>query len=110
MSVLGQILKIGPFLKQGFNFRGISFLERGANLESRAAHTNPKNTQVPSRALRSLYSLPHRCVTLAADRLVASLQQNVSTFKLEREHLTRTLKLLFIHVFELTVLESIKKK
>ena len=23
------------------------FLERGANLESRAAHTHPKNTQVP---------------------------------------------------------------
>ena len=25
------------------------FLERGANLESRAAHTHPKNTQVPPR-------------------------------------------------------------
>ena len=29
---------------------GIFFLERGANLESRAAHTHPKNTQVHPRA------------------------------------------------------------
>ena len=28
---------------------GEFFLERGANLESRAAHTHPKNTQVPPR-------------------------------------------------------------
>ena len=37
VSVLGRILE------RGINF----FLERGANLESRAAHTHPKNTQVP---------------------------------------------------------------
>ena len=30
---------------------GFFFLERGANLESRAAHTHPKNTQVPPPAL-----------------------------------------------------------
>ena len=40
-------IKIGPFLERGINFRGIFFLERHANLESRAAHTHPKNTQVP---------------------------------------------------------------
>ena len=27
------------------------FVERGANLESRAAHTHPKNTQVPPPGL-----------------------------------------------------------
>ena len=45
-----------PFLERGISFRvnsrtgyqfeGKIFLERGANLESRAAHTHPKNTQV----------------------------------------------------------------
>ena len=34
MSILGEV-----------------FLKRGANLESRAAHTHPKHTQVPPRAL-----------------------------------------------------------
>ena len=29
------------------SFRGNFFLELGANLESRVAHTHPKNTQVP---------------------------------------------------------------
>ena len=29
------------------HFKGKFFLEQGANLESRAAHTHPKNTQVP---------------------------------------------------------------
>ena len=38
--------KIGPFLERGIGFREF-FLERGgANLECRAAHTQPKNTQV----------------------------------------------------------------
>ena len=41
----------GPFLERGINFRGNYFLERGANLESRAAHTHPKNTQVPPPGL-----------------------------------------------------------
>ena len=54
--------KIGPFLERGISFRGgsrtgykklaergisfsgISFLEWGANLESWAAHTHPKDT------------------------------------------------------------------
>ena len=49
-SVLGRILergiKIGPFLERGINFREC-FLELGANLESRAVLTHPKNTQVP---------------------------------------------------------------
>ena len=31
----------------GYQFSGKFFLERGANLESRAAHNHPKNTQVP---------------------------------------------------------------
>ena len=35
---------MGPFL---VSVLGEIFLERGANLESRAAHTHPKNTQVP---------------------------------------------------------------
>ena len=49
--------KIGPFLERGISFRANSrtgyqfkgkfFLERGANLESRAAHTHPKNIHVP---------------------------------------------------------------
>ena len=39
VSVLGRILE------QGINFRGNYFLEWGANLESWAAHTHPKNTQ-----------------------------------------------------------------
>ena len=34
----------------GYQFKGKSFLERGTNLESRAAHTHPENTQVPPRA------------------------------------------------------------
>ena len=33
--------KIGPFLERGINFRGIFYLERGANLEARAEHTHP---------------------------------------------------------------------
>ena len=37
--------KIGLFLERGITFRGF-FLERGANLESRAARPHPKNTQV----------------------------------------------------------------
>ena len=39
---------MGPFLERGINFRENCFLERGANLEFRAAHTHPKNTQVPA--------------------------------------------------------------
>ena len=31
----------------GYQFEGKCFLELGANLESREAHTNPKDTQVP---------------------------------------------------------------
>ena len=38
---------MGPFLERRINFRGKFFLKRGANLESRAAHIHPKNTQVP---------------------------------------------------------------
>ena len=39
--------KIGPFLER-VSILGEIFLERGANLESQAAHTHPKNnTQVP---------------------------------------------------------------
>ena len=43
--------KIGPFFRTGYHLRGNCqlklCLERCANLESRAAHTHPKNTQVP---------------------------------------------------------------
>ena len=66
--------KIGPFLERGISFRansrtgykklahfkkGVSivreiFFERGGNLESRAAHTHPKNAQVPPRALSTI--------------------------------------------------------
>ena len=38
----------------GYQFYGKFFLERGANLESRAAHTHPKIIQVPPRALKLL--------------------------------------------------------
>lgn len=61
-------------------------------------------------SLRSLYSLSHCCVTLEVDRLVASLHENVSTFNLEREHFSRTQKLLFIHFLDLTVFEFLIKK
>ena len=51
MSVLGRILERGiknwPISKTGYQFWGKFVLERGANLESRAAHTHQKNTQVP---------------------------------------------------------------
>ena len=38
-------------LLHGVSILGEIFLERGANLESRAAHTHPNNTQVPPRVL-----------------------------------------------------------
>ena len=51
VSVSGRILewgiKIWPISRAGYQFQGKLFLERGANLQSRAAHTHPKNTQVP---------------------------------------------------------------
>ena len=51
--------KIGPFLERGINFRGIYFLERGANLEARAEHTHPKtHTQVPRRPGLWFYKIP----------------------------------------------------
>ena len=40
-------IKNWPISRTGYQFQGNFFLERGANLESRAAHTHPKNTQVP---------------------------------------------------------------
>ena len=56
VSVLGRILELGiknwPIFRTGYQFQGNFFLERGANLESRAAHTHRKNTQVPPRGLR----------------------------------------------------------
>ena len=51
VSVLGRILersiKNWPISRTGYQFQGKFFPERGANLESQAAHTHPKNTQVP---------------------------------------------------------------
>ena len=51
VSVLARILERGiknwPISRTGYQFQGNFFLERGTNLESRAAHTHPKNTQVP---------------------------------------------------------------
>ena len=51
VSVLGRILerdtKNWPICRTGYQFQGKFFLERGANLESWAAHTHPKNTQGP---------------------------------------------------------------
>ena len=51
MLVLGRILERGiknwPISRTGYQFWGKFFIERGANLESRAAITHPKNTQVP---------------------------------------------------------------
>ena len=54
---LERCIKMGLFLEWGISFRancrtgyqfwGNFFLERGANLESRAADTHPNNTQVP---------------------------------------------------------------
>ena len=49
---------MGPFLERGINFRGIFLLERSANLESRVAHTHPKNTQVPPPPGSPRSSLP----------------------------------------------------
>ena len=46
---------MGPFLERGINFREI-FLERGANLESRAAHTHPKNTRSRNSDVFKLYT------------------------------------------------------
>ena len=50
VSVLERILerriKNWPISRTGYQFQGKFFLERGANQESRAAHTHPKNTQV----------------------------------------------------------------
>ena len=52
VSVFGWILEWGiknwPIIfEHGVVILGEIFLERGANLESQAAHTHPKNTQVP---------------------------------------------------------------
>ena len=51
MLVLGRILERGiknwPISRTGYQFWGKFFIERGANLESRAALTHPKNTQGP---------------------------------------------------------------
>ena len=52
VSVLGRILERG--IKNwliswtGYQFYGNFFLERGANLESRAAHTHPKIPKCPT--------------------------------------------------------------
>ena len=40
------LIVLGRILERGIKFRGYFFLERGASLESRAAHTHPKKTQV----------------------------------------------------------------
>ena len=50
-----QSIKNWPISRKGYQFQGKFFLERGANLESRVAHTHPKNTQVPPPP--GLYSL-----------------------------------------------------
>ena len=42
----------------GYQFCGKFFLERGANLESQAAHAHPKNTQVPLPRGHSLDDSP----------------------------------------------------
>ena len=42
---------MGPSLEQGINFRAF-FLERGANLESQAAHTHPKKYPCTPHGLR----------------------------------------------------------
>ena len=51
VSVLVGILKRGiknwPISRTGVSILGEIFLEQGANLESWAAHTHPKNTHVP---------------------------------------------------------------
>ena len=43
-----------PISRTGYQFQGNFVLEQGANLESRAAHTHPKNTQVPPRVLKQV--------------------------------------------------------
>ena len=50
--VLGSVISWKPdslneSTRTGYQFEEKFFLERGASLESRAAHTHPKNTQVP---------------------------------------------------------------
>ena len=40
-------IKNWPISRTGYQFQGNFFLEQGTNLESRAAHTHPKNTQAP---------------------------------------------------------------
>ena len=40
-------IKNWPISRTGYQFQGNLFLERGTNLESRVAHTHPKNTQAP---------------------------------------------------------------
>ena len=44
---LERSIKNWPISRTGYQVYGKFFLERGANLESRATHTHPKNTQVP---------------------------------------------------------------
>ena len=44
---LERSIKNWSISRTGFQFQGTFFLERGTNLESWAAHTHPKNTQVP---------------------------------------------------------------
>ena len=43
---LERSIKNWPISRTGYQFYGNFFLERGANLESRGAHTHSKNTQV----------------------------------------------------------------
>ena len=62
--------KLAHFLN-GVSILGECFLERGANLESRAAHTYPKNTQLPPPP-----SSPHGsnsqafCITKLIERMI----------------------------------------
>ena len=49
-NFLERSIKNWPISRAGYQFQGKCFLERGANLESRAAHTHPKNTEVRPRA------------------------------------------------------------
>ena len=46
---LERSIKNWPISRTGYLFQGKLFLERGANFESRAAHTHLKNIQVPPR-------------------------------------------------------------
>ena len=77
-NFLERSIKNWPISRTGYQFQGKFFLERGANLESRAAHTHPKNTQVPPRAETLNFEFPIEVLQAYWQRLMMLFVTNLT--------------------------------